>query len=54
MRSGRPAEGLAEKPFNSVKRLVQQENYALVLMQRAGLPSLEPYGVAELTPSGST
>ena len=39
-----------EKPFNTVKRLVQQEDYALALMQRAGLPSPEPYGVAELTP----
>jgi tRNA A-37 threonylcarbamoyl transferase component Bud32 len=39
-----------EKPFNTVKRLVQQEDYALALMQRAGLPSPEPYGIAELTP----
>jgi tRNA A-37 threonylcarbamoyl transferase component Bud32/membrane-associated phospholipid phosphatase len=39
-----------EKPFNTVKRLVQQEDYALALMQRASLPSPEPYGVAELTP----
>jgi tRNA A-37 threonylcarbamoyl transferase component Bud32/membrane-associated phospholipid phosphatase len=39
-----------EKPFNTVKRLVQQEDYALALMQRAGLPSPEPFGVAELTP----
>src|SRR5215211_2600599 len=39
-----------EKPFNTVRRLVQQEDYALALMQRAGLPSPEPYGVAELTP----
>jgi tRNA A-37 threonylcarbamoyl transferase component Bud32/membrane-associated phospholipid phosphatase len=39
-----------EKPFNTVKRLVQQEDYALALMQRAGLPSPQPYGVAELTP----
>jgi tRNA A-37 threonylcarbamoyl transferase component Bud32/membrane-associated phospholipid phosphatase len=39
-----------EKPFRTVKRLVQQEDYALALMQRAGLPSPEPYGVAELTP----
>ena len=39
-----------EKPFNTVKRLVQQEDYALALMQRAGLPSPAPYGVAELTP----
>jgi membrane-associated phospholipid phosphatase len=43
-----------EKPFNTVERLVQQEDYALALMQRAGLPSPEPYGVAQLTPSGST
>jgi tRNA A-37 threonylcarbamoyl transferase component Bud32/membrane-associated phospholipid phosphatase len=39
-----------EKPFNTVRRLVQQEDYALALMQRAGLPSPVPYGVAELTP----
>jgi len=39
-----------EKPFNTVKRLVQQEDYALALMQRAGVPSPAPYGVAELTP----
>ncbi len=40
----------AEKPFNSVRRLVQQEDYALSLMQRAGLPSPTPYGFVELTP----
>ena len=28
-----------EKPFNTVRRLVQQEDYALSLMQRAGLPA---------------
>jgi len=39
-----------EKPFNTVRRLVQQEDYALSLMQRAGLPCPAPYGVAELTP----
>jgi tRNA A-37 threonylcarbamoyl transferase component Bud32 len=39
-----------EKPFNTVKRLVQQEDYALALMQRAGLPSPRPYGIAQLTP----
>src|SRR6266511_1855941 len=39
-----------EKPFNSVQRLVQQEDYALSLMQRAGLPSPTPYGFVELTP----
>jgi tRNA A-37 threonylcarbamoyl transferase component Bud32 len=39
-----------EKPFNTVRRLVQQEDYALALMQRVGLPSPRPYGVVELTP----
>ena len=39
-----------EKPFNTVRRLVQQEDYALSLMQRAGLPSPRPYGIAQLTP----
>jgi tRNA A-37 threonylcarbamoyl transferase component Bud32 len=39
-----------EKPFNTVRRFVQQEDYALALMQRAGVPSPEPYGVVELTP----
>ncbi|HJU02739.1 MAG TPA: phosphatase PAP2 family protein, partial [Actinomycetes bacterium] len=39
-----------EKPFSTVKRLVQQEDYALALMQRAGLPSPRPYGIAQLTP----
>jgi membrane-associated phospholipid phosphatase/tRNA A-37 threonylcarbamoyl transferase component Bud32 len=39
-----------EKPFNTVRRLVQQEDYALSLMQRAGLPSPIPYGFVELTP----
>src|ERR687898_1148475 len=39
-----------EKPFNTVRRLVQQEDYALSLMGRAGLPSAAPYGFVELTP----
>jgi tRNA A-37 threonylcarbamoyl transferase component Bud32 len=39
-----------EKPFNTVRRLVQQEDYALSLMQRTGLPSPTPYGFVELTP----
>jgi tRNA A-37 threonylcarbamoyl transferase component Bud32 len=33
-----------------VRRFVQQEDYALALMQRAGVPSPEPYGVVELSP----
>ena len=39
-----------EKPFNTVRRLVQQEDYALSLMHRAGLPSPTPFGFVELTP----
>jgi tRNA A-37 threonylcarbamoyl transferase component Bud32 len=39
-----------EKPFNTVRRLVQQEDYALSLMARAGLPSPTPHGFVELTP----
>jgi membrane-associated phospholipid phosphatase len=43
-----------EKPFNTVRRLVQQEDYALSLMGRAGLPSPTPHGFVELTPNAST
>jgi hypothetical protein len=39
-----------EKPFNTVRRLVQQEDYALSLMGRAGLASPTPHGFVELTP----
>jgi membrane-associated phospholipid phosphatase/tRNA A-37 threonylcarbamoyl transferase component Bud32 len=39
-----------EKPFNGVRRLVQQEDYALRLMRGAGLPTPAPHGFAELTP----
>ena len=39
-----------EKPFNTVRRLVQQEDYALHKLYWAGLPSPRPYGVVELTP----
>jgi tRNA A-37 threonylcarbamoyl transferase component Bud32 len=39
-----------EKPFNTVRRLVQQEDYALRVMRDAGLPSPTPYGFVELTP----
>jgi tRNA A-37 threonylcarbamoyl transferase component Bud32 len=39
-----------EKPFNSVRRLVQQEDYALRLMRDHGLPSPTPFGFVELTP----
>jgi RIO-like serine/threonine protein kinase len=39
-----------EKPFNTVRRLAQQEDYALSLMQRAGLPRPAPHGFVEITP----
>jgi membrane-associated phospholipid phosphatase/tRNA A-37 threonylcarbamoyl transferase component Bud32 len=39
-----------EKPFNTVRRLVQQEDYALRVCRDAGLPSPAPYGFVELTP----
>jgi tRNA A-37 threonylcarbamoyl transferase component Bud32/membrane-associated phospholipid phosphatase len=39
-----------EKPFNSVRRLVQQEDYALHKLHAAGLPSPTPFGFVELTP----
>jgi tRNA A-37 threonylcarbamoyl transferase component Bud32 len=39
-----------EKPFNTVRRLVQQEDYALRLMYGAGVRSPAPYGVVEITP----
>jgi tRNA A-37 threonylcarbamoyl transferase component Bud32 len=39
-----------EKPFNTVQRLVQQEDYALRVCRDAGLPSPAPYGFVELTP----
>jgi tRNA A-37 threonylcarbamoyl transferase component Bud32/membrane-associated phospholipid phosphatase len=39
-----------EKPFSGVRRLVQQEDYALRLMRDAGLPTPAPHGFAELTP----
>ena len=39
-----------ERPFHTVRRLVQQEDYALRLCRDAGLPSPAPYGYVELTP----
>jgi tRNA A-37 threonylcarbamoyl transferase component Bud32/membrane-associated phospholipid phosphatase len=39
-----------EKPFNTVRRLVQYEDYILRLMHSAGLPVPKPYGIIEITP----
>jgi membrane-associated phospholipid phosphatase/tRNA A-37 threonylcarbamoyl transferase component Bud32 len=39
-----------EKPFHTVRRLVQQEDYALHKLHLAGMPTPRPYGFVELTP----
>ena len=39
-----------EKPFNTVRRLVQQEDYALRVFRDAGVPGPRSYGFVELTP----
>jgi membrane-associated phospholipid phosphatase/tRNA A-37 threonylcarbamoyl transferase component Bud32 len=39
-----------EKPYHSVRRLVQYEDYVLRLMSDAGLPVAVPLGIVELTP----
>src|SRR5512132_4368595 len=39
-----------EEPFHTVRRLVQQEDYALHKLHLAGLPTPRPYGFVELTP----
>jgi tRNA A-37 threonylcarbamoyl transferase component Bud32/membrane-associated phospholipid phosphatase len=39
-----------EKAFNTVRRLVQYEDYVLRLLSDTGLPVPRPYGIVELTP----
>ena len=39
-----------ERPFNSVRRLVEHEDYALRLLRDVGLPVPLPFGSVELTP----
>ena len=39
-----------EKPFSTVRRLVEYEDGLLRLMRDAGLPTPRPYGFAEITP----
>jgi tRNA A-37 threonylcarbamoyl transferase component Bud32 len=39
-----------EKAFNTVRRLAQQEDYALRLLAQAGVGSPEPWGIVEITP----
>jgi len=39
-----------ETPFGSVRRFVEYEDYALLLLHDQGFPTPEPYGVVEITP----
>jgi tRNA A-37 threonylcarbamoyl transferase component Bud32 len=39
-----------EKPFSTVRRLVEYEDHLLRLMRDAGLPVPRPYGFVEITP----
>ncbi|HEX6230865.1 MAG TPA: phosphatase PAP2 family protein [Actinomycetota bacterium] len=39
-----------EVRFVSVRQLVEREDYLLLVMQKAGVPSAEPHGIVELTP----
>jgi tRNA A-37 threonylcarbamoyl transferase component Bud32/membrane-associated phospholipid phosphatase len=39
-----------EKPFNTVRRLVQQEDYAMRVVHDASVPGAKSYGFVELTP----
>jgi tRNA A-37 threonylcarbamoyl transferase component Bud32 len=39
-----------EAPFQSVRRLVQFEDYALRLMRDLGIPTAAAYGIVEMTP----
>ncbi len=39
-----------ERPFNSVRRLVQYEDHMLRLFRDAGVPTAVPHGIVEITP----
>ena len=39
-----------EKPFQSVRRFVEYEDYTLRLLHELGLPVPRPYGIVEITP----
>jgi tRNA A-37 threonylcarbamoyl transferase component Bud32 len=39
-----------EAPFQSVRRFVEYEDYALLLFNHLGIPSPTPYGIVEITP----
>jgi tRNA A-37 threonylcarbamoyl transferase component Bud32 len=39
-----------EAPFQSVRRFVEYEDYTLLLLHHAGIPTPAPYGFVEITP----
>jgi tRNA A-37 threonylcarbamoyl transferase component Bud32 len=39
-----------ERPFTSVRRLIQHEDYMLRVMRDAGVDTMEPMGIVEITP----
>lgn len=39
-----------ERPFNSVRRLVQYEDHMLRVLRDAGIPTATPLGIVEITP----
>ena len=39
-----------ERPFNTVRRLVEYEDHMLRVLRDAGLPSPRPHGIVEITP----
>ena len=39
-----------EAPFQTVRRFVEYEDYTLLLLNRAGIPTPAPYGIVEITP----
>jgi membrane-associated phospholipid phosphatase len=43
-----------EHPFQTVRRLVEYEDYALRLLQDIGVRTATPHGIVEITPSVST
>ncbi len=40
-----------EQRFNSVRRLIQHEDYMLHVMRDAGVDTMEPHGIVEITPN---
>jgi membrane-associated phospholipid phosphatase len=39
-----------EHPFQTVHRLAEHEDYALLLLQKVGIRTAKPYGIVEITP----